>query len=251
MSHLEAALWITGFCLSCALLATLTVTQRWRSEPCFTSWVAFTIATAVLLFLVLHTRLQPLYTFFYWCLAAVDLVLQIAVVFEIAKSVLMRRAAWVATAGHQFRNAAILSLIPAACLALYLRPVAESSLDAIYARCNLFMTLLVCFMFLAVVRASQRYGLAWNQHTQKLGYGLLCWNICSFITDTLHYYWATFGHFLGLEYVRIGSFQLATLYWIIVTARTDPGASQDTPRVPEPSSVSLAQYQANYSLPIE
>ena len=52
-------------------------------------------------------------------------------------------------------------------------------------------------------------------------YGLVMWTLVAFVTDTLHAYWRTLGHFTLLEHVRIVFFQGALIYWTIAFWRPE------------------------------
>jgi hypothetical protein len=47
------------------------------------------------------------------------------------------------------------------------------------------------------------------------------WTLVAFVTDTLHAYWRTLGHFTLLENIRIVFFQGALIYWAIAFWRPE------------------------------
>ena len=49
----------------------------------------------------------------------------------------------------------------------------------------------------------------------RVSYGLVTWVSVGFLTDTLHAYWRTMGHFSLLEHVHDVTFQLVTILWCI------------------------------------
>ena len=100
-------------------------------------------------------------------------------------------------------------------LALVMKPFAESRTDALLARASLFTTILVFLLFVAVVSASHQLGLSWRSYPVRLSSGLVAWVCSGFLSDTLHAYWRTAGHFTWLEDIHIVVFQLVTVLWCV------------------------------------
>ena len=208
-------LWATGFLWNVALLSVLFFKRRYRAVPVFFTWIAYGIAYTVACYFAFRLGTRHSYALTYWIGVFGDLICQVLVVQEIARHVLFKRGQWVE--GAKFKLIAIAALAPvlAAVMALLMHPAASSTLDVWFAKANTFITLLICILFSGVVAASQQLGLDWKDHTMREAYGLIMWTMASFLTDTLHAYWATLGHFSALEYTRSIVFQGVSIYWAI------------------------------------
>jgi hypothetical protein len=196
-------LWAAGFVLNTALLLVLLYKRRYRTVPCFTAWCGFGCLYTITLF---------------W---GYSLVLQVAVVLEIARSALRRSGRWVEGARRRLVFMGLIAPIIALGMAWFMTPAAETRLDAWDARGSLFTTILICLLFTAVMVASQQLGLGWRSHIMRESYGLVMWTLVAFVTDTLHAYWRTLGHFTLLENIRIVFFQGALIYWAIAFWRPE------------------------------
>ena len=215
LSLMAKILWAAGFALNAALFFVLLYKRRYRVAPWFTCWIGFGLAYTLTLFVGYRLGSKPLYARLYWIGAFVDLLLQVAVVLEIARSVLRRSGRWVEGARLRLLLMGAVAPLAAFCMAWFMTPAARTRLDAWDARASLFTTILICLLFSGVAAASQQLGLRWRDYAMREGYGLIAWTLAAFFTDTLHAYWRTMGYFSAVEYARIAVFQAVSIYWTI------------------------------------
>ena len=218
MQRLEFILWAAGFCLSTCLFFILCWRSR-QSERWFKAWIGFGCLNSIVLFTTSRLSVPHLYFWCYWGAAFIDIVMQLCVIYEMARSVLKVRGTWVSQSNIRLRRLFYYALPVAFTISSVFKPAADSQVDSIFARANLFMTLLFCFIMGSVVRVSGELGLRWRGRSAKLAYGLVFWNLLSFVTDTLHTYWSTVAYFNNLEYVRDVSFLVVVMYWILLSWR--------------------------------
>ncbi len=190
--------------------------------PWFTLYVTSHILYTISLFLAFRFASKHTYAVLYWSAEFLDLLLQVAVIFEIAGIVLRRSARWVPGTRVRLSLIGLMAPLMAFGMAWSMNPAAESRLDALDARASVFTTVLVFLMFLGVVVASRQLGLGWRTYIMRESYGLFIWVTVAFLTDGLHAYWRTLGHFTLLENVRIAVYQMVTSYWIIVFWLPEP-----------------------------
>jgi hypothetical protein len=221
LTLMATVLWAAGFILNAALLFVLVFKRRYRLVPWFTAWIAFGCLYTITLFLGYRLGSKHLYAVLYWSGAFLDLLLQVGVVLEIARRVLKRSGRWVEGARVRLVAVGVLAPLIALGMAWTMTPAAQTRLDAWDARASLFTTILICLMFAAVTLASQQLGVAWRSHIMRESYGLVLWTLVAFLTDTLHAYWRTLGHFTLLENVRIVFFQASLIYWAIAFWRPE------------------------------
>ncbi|MGI4758233.1 MAG: hypothetical protein ACRYGF_15470 [Janthinobacterium lividum] len=215
LSLVAIALWAAGSLLNVTLVFVLLYKRRYRVVPWFTTWMSYELLYALACFSVYRLGSKASYRLVYWIGALIDFFLQIAVVGEIARCVLKRGGHWVEGARVAVMPFVIAGPVVAAMFAGLMTPAARNTLNALAARASLFSTVLICFLFVAVIRASQRLGLDWRSHVARESLGLTVWTLVAFITDTLHAYWRTMSHFQDLENLRIFVFQGALLFWCV------------------------------------
>ncbi len=208
----DQILWATGLLLVVALFSVLILRKRYRTLPWFTAWIGFQMTGSALLF-VIWSSYPSNYGLAYWCFCAVDILLQIMILSEIARSVLCRNGVWVQGAKSRFLLLSALGAVVAAVMAAWVKPLANTPLEAWSVRGNLFTTLLVCLTFTSILSASAQFGLHWRSHVMRVGYGLTVWSLASFAVDALHGYWGATNHFKTLEHFDIAVWELSLVYW--------------------------------------
>ena len=223
LSLMDKLLWVLGFLQTAVLLFVLFYKRRARSVPWFTALIALAVLRTMVLFTTFHLLGRGhAYFLIYWGAAGVDLLLQIAVVYEVARTVFLRSGTWVPQAKRNFLLIATASPAIAFVLAATMKPAARDALDAWDARAGLFMTTMICVLCGAVMTVSKQLGLGWRVRVTRFMWGLMVWSLCSFITGTLHAYWGTIDDFGKIENTLVLIFQLVTLYWIGVFWLPEP-----------------------------
>src|SRR5580698_10833287 len=95
LSLLENMLWAAGFTGNLFLFFVLIFRGRWRQFPIFTTLIGYYVGEAILLFVVSRAGTGSQYKFAYWLTFSIDALLQIALIFEIARIVLRPTGTWV------------------------------------------------------------------------------------------------------------------------------------------------------------
>lgn len=216
LSLLDTLLWAAGFLANAALLSVLFYKRRYRTVPWFTGWILFGIIYTITLFVAFRVGSKGSYRVLYWTGAFLDLLLQLAVVFEIATYVFRRGDRWVEGAGRRFALMSLFGPVVAGIMAWQMTPAATSALDAWDSRASLFTTVVLCVLFSSVMVVSQQVGVGWRNLVLREGYGLIGIAIVAFITDTLHAYWRTIEHFSQLEHLRMVAYLGVLAYWTVV-----------------------------------
>ena len=216
LSLLSRLLWAAGFSCDVALLFVLLYKRRDRIVPFFTLWTAFGVVDTIGRYFAYRFGTKRLYADVFWGAELLDLVLQVSVIYEIARSALKPGRSWIEGAKIRLGIIGVAAPGIAFIMACFMTPAAENRLDAWDARANLFLSVLICLLFSGVVSATQQLGLLWRSHVMRESYGLILWTLISFATDTLHAYWRTLSHFTVLEYVRALTFQIVSIYWAVI-----------------------------------
>ena len=172
------------------------------------------------------TRLRHLgprtYAHLYWCAEAIDALLQIAVVAQVAQIVFRPlRDGIHAKRIHLLLFAAAIA-VAAFLLTLSVHPPASTLAGILEIRGQLFTSILICAVFTIVLFFSQKFGLYWRSHVMSVGYGLTAWAVVSVALDLLHSYLGREGHFLAVEHVRMLVYLSILVYWIVALWRNEP-----------------------------
>ncbi len=218
LSALDDILWAATVAGNAALFLVLLVRSCWRKFPVFTALAGYQVLVSSILFLILRHGTRHSYTVGYWIVAAGDVLLQLALVFEIARVVLRPTGTWVRDARFSFIMAGAGGALAAILLCLTVKPLAYSTLGIWEIRANLFTALLDCELFMAMLYASNRLGLQWRNHVMGLAQGLTVWAFGGVVSDLAHiiFGWSrqfeVFDRLLLLIYVAVLVFWAVT-FW--------------------------------------
>jgi hypothetical protein len=216
VSLLDNALWAASFTSTLILFAVLLFRKRWQQFPVFTTLIGYYVLENIVGFLVL--RYDPLlYPKVYWIIFAIDFLLQVALIVEVARVVFQPTGTWVHDERTGFAIAGIVGALIAAGLTFAVHPSVPKTIDAWGIRAYLFTSLIFCELFLVAMFAAQKVGLVSKNHVMRLGQGLTAWALVSAMVDVAHsYYGTTHLHdFNTLEHVRTAAYIGAVLYWTV------------------------------------
>lgn len=218
-------LWAAGFLEHAALLLVLIVRGRWKTFPVFTALIGFNTFRTILLALILAIYQSPSsiqYAYAYWGASFVDLVLQIGIIYELARVVLKPTGTWVQDARRQFLIYGIVGAIIAAAIAYGLNPSSPTTLDFWIEKGELFSAMLTLELFAAMLFASTRLGLVGSSHVMRLGQGWSAWAIVALLAEGIYSYYGPGWHNDLPDTVRMLVYQCVTIYWIVTLWRPEP-----------------------------
>jgi hypothetical protein len=231
LSTFERVLWVAGFVGQLGLLAVLLVRRRWKEFPVFTALMAFESALTAVLFLVYRIAPAQWYAPVYWSYAAVDFLLQVALVLEIARVVLRPTGTWIRDAKRQFLFMGACGILVAAILAWIVSPPTSGRLETLEVGANLFTSLVTCELFVVMSLTANRLGLAWRSHVMAVAQGLTAWASVAVLIDASHSYFGQVRGFLGLEHVKMLAYLATLVFWMIQLWRDEPVRQPISPRL--------------------
>jgi hypothetical protein len=216
----DIALWIGGLVTLAGLFAVLILRGRARRFPFFTAFVGFvTLEDVVLFFVIKHAQV---YTVLYWTGQVIELVLQLAVVVEIARHVFRPFGKWVEGTRSFWIGACGVSLIAALALTFAASPHAPSYAWAWVIKANFFAVMLICMTSIGVLVTSRRFGLGWRNHVMGLAQGWTFWAFMTFVVETFHSYFGYTWFYERFAYVGMLSVIAAQIYWIFIFWQAEP-----------------------------
>jgi len=222
-SLLDNALWAASFAGNLILFFILLYRRRWQQFPVFTTLIGYYVLENIVAFLVYRYD-RNIYATVYWITFALDFLLQIALIFEVARIVLRPTGTLLQDKRVGFFIAGLAGALIAAALTFAVHPSVPKSILAWGIRAYLFTSLLFCELFLATMFAAQRLGLVWRNNVMGLGQGLTAWALVSAMVDVAHsYYGAVHPHdFMTLEHIRTFAYISAVVYWAITFWLPEP-----------------------------
>lgn len=222
LTTLDNIFWAAGFIGNAALLLVLLYRRRWHQFPIFTWLIGYQIFVTIALFLNFRYGNKHSYAVTYWVTGAGNVLFQLALIFEISRVVLRPTGTWVRDARTSFIIAGTAGAAVALTLCLMVKPPSFSTLAIWEIRVNLFMDLLDCELFLAMLYASNRLGLEWRNHVMGLGQGLTIWAFGAVASDVTHIYLGWSRELLVLDRLLTCLYLGALVYWAITFWRPEP-----------------------------
>ncbi len=223
-----------------AVFAVLMVRHRWRDFPVFTSYVGFDSAVVPMLIAVLRYAPPIWYARLYWPTILVEFVLQLGVIWEIARIVLRPTGSWVRDARKMFILWGAVGILLAAALPWLVSPPVADPLARLEVRGNLFTSLVICELIAVLTRTSKSLGLGWRNHVMALGNGWTVWAVVAILVDGLHSYFGSRLYYGALEQVRMFAYLIALGYWSVQFWLEEPARQ---PISPELSNYILALHR--------
>jgi hypothetical protein len=207
--------WGVALLLNLAFLFVLLWRGRWRQFPVLTAWLAFLVLRSVALFFFYVHGSKSWYTRVYLAGLWIDFALQLGIAFEIARIVLAPTGTWVRDARLRFVAGGIAGAALAALLAWWVTPPASTTRLFWQIRGNLFTSLVICELFVAISLTANRLGLGWRNHVMAVGQGLTAWSTVMVVTTALQSFLGSQRLYLPLERARSFTY-IAAECWIIV-----------------------------------
>jgi hypothetical protein len=216
VSLLDNALWAASFAGTLILFGVLLLRKRWTQFPMFSTLIGYYVVENIIVFLVLRYD-QHIYTQIFWITFALDFLLQIALIVEVARVVLRPTGTWVRDERTSFLISAVVGALIAAGLTFAVHPSVPKTIDAWGIRAYLFTSLIFCELFLVTMFAAQKLGLVSGNYVMRLGQGLTAWALVSAVVDVAHSYYGTahLHDFNTLEHVRTVAYIGAVVYWTV------------------------------------
>lgn len=228
LSHLDSFFWLSGLVGHIALLFVLLYRGRMRSFPLFTALIADNILKTTTLYLIYpraQTGYSYAYFYTYWGFGVLDVLLQLAVAYEIASHVFRPLGAWASDLRRHLIWLVICSLFVAMALAWLSSPRTYHWREVVVMRGSLFSAALLAELFVGMTALSVTAGLPWKTYVARIAQGLGIYSVFCIVVAAGHSY---FGMANGttasmiLSGARKSLYLLCLVYWIITLYRREP-----------------------------
>ncbi len=225
LTNLDILYWATGFIGHVILLFVLIVRGRTRSFPMFTSLIVLNVARTSILFCITHFGSHKVYFYTYWLLAIIDVILQFAVIYEIASSIFRPLGGWAIDIRKNILLWAVASLAIASFLTWIPHPESRFWLQVVFLKGSFFSAVLECECFAGMIALSWVAGLNWVSHTVKIAQGLVPFAMATLALETANTYFGlnnTGELYIALARIRMTVYIICLKYWIVFLWRNAP-----------------------------
>ena len=231
LSAFDWIIWGAASLGQAILFAILIFRRRWREFPVFTAFTGFETVLNPLLCVVLTVGSGKLYWQTYYAAVLIEFVLELGVIWEIARIVMRPTGTWVRDATKQFILWGTAGILLAAALPWLVSPPSANFWGRLEVRGNLFTSLVVCELIAVVTRTSKRHGQGWRNHVMALGNGWTAWAAISILVDGLHSYLGATRYFAVLEHVRTFAYLTTLGYWMVQFGLEEPARQPISPEL--------------------
>lgn len=221
LTLLDNVLWATSFLANVVLFLVLMTRGGRRPFPIFTALFAFEALNTATLYLIFRFCSHHAYSQAYWTMAVLDFAFQVALIYEIARTVLRPTGTWVQDARKSFLLWSGLAIVIAVFAAGIITPPEGSVMSKLEVRGTLFTSLMTCELFLAMIMAANRLGLQWQSHVMAIGQGLTAWALIALIGDLAHTIYGWNRNFITLDHIRMIAYLAAVTYWVVTFWRPE------------------------------
>ena len=229
VASLERGFGYSGPLADICLLTILIYKRRWQTLPAFTSLIALDLVSTLAIELAYGSASRSSFRAIYISVQVLSVLLQLAVLVELAKVVLKPTGIWARGARRVFFLVSILgaSLALAACFLL--SPQGVHGVVLMQLRGDIFTGLLTCEIVVAMMVAASEVGLAWKSHVMAVGQGLMFWALLTVTTEGLDAFLDPAGSSINAYYLRGLIYLVTVTYWTVALWREEPARRPISP----------------------
>lgn len=241
----EFLLWAAGLLCHVALIFALFYRGGWRRFRFFTAWISFEILRTIALFVLYRTGLNHAYAWVYWYSQIPEFVIVLGIAWDMASEVLRPEGKWLWGVKMPFIWSVAGAIVLAVLLTVALEPrYPKTFLSWLYPT-NLFSSVLIFELGVAIVLTAHRFGLAWKNRVTGLAIGWMGWSLTMFLAEAGRSYFRNPKLNTALEQVRMYAYLAAVIYWIITFWLQEPERRPMTAEMLAVLSTGLVQLPRN------
>ena len=219
-----------GPCLDAGLCALMLVKARWRTFPALFALVFLDLVSSFVLYWIDPAGVSPVYARAYLVYDVANFLLQLLILYEIAKNVLKPAGIWEREAFKPLILIATIGAIVAFVATLFLQPVGIHHGTLIQMRADTFAGLLTCEAVVAMMFSAKEVGLPWRSHVMAIGQGLMIWSLIGASIDGCEVYLGPHSpYYSALYYVRSINYLVVVGYWTVSLWYEEPARKPISP----------------------
>lgn len=226
-------MWTAGEIGVAVLFAVLFCKGAAKVFPWFTAWCTYQFCVTLLLYYLYRAGSLMLYSKVYWYGQILELVLQLAVIVNMALLLFRPRAEWIPGTKRLVYVGAGLALAAAGVLTIVAEPNAPTAELSWLIRGNLFSAVLTTELSLAVITTAYFLSLSWRQWVTGMAIGLVLRFAVACLVEGAHTYFGEGTLYKVLDHIRMYAEIAALLFWTVSFSRKEPERRPLTPEMIE------------------
>ena len=229
LTDLDLFYWTAGFAGHLILLMVLLRHRQFSEFPIFTVWIASNLLRTAILAMVAYTESKAFYYYAYWSLAAVDLALQLGIVYEMYSHIFRPLGRWAEDVRRTLAWILLGSVVIAAGLTGFAAPHTKLWVEKLTVRVNLFSSLWMSELFVGMIAIALSVGLPWKPHVVRLSEGLGVYSLFGVIIEAGNTYFGIGGNqriYDFLSHCRMTLYLACVIYWTTAFWKEVPVCSE-------------------------
>ena len=230
VAALDKAFIYTGPLLDACLCTVMLAKGRWSSYPALFAFAALDLMSSIALYAMDPSGVSRMYARWYFCFDVACFVLQLCILYEIAKNVLRPAGAWSRAAWKPLVIASCIGAAAALLAAWLVQPSGIRGPAAMELRAEVLTGLLTCELVIAMMLSAKEVGLPWRSHVMAVGQGLMMYQL---VTVMLLGIAASIGprspYYPSIYYVRSVAYLVTLVYWTASLWLTEPARRPISP----------------------
>ena len=225
LSVVDQWLWAIGFVGEAILVFVLIFRGRIPSFPVFSSLVFFSFTRTWTTYLIYRYASAAVYYYTYWALGLVDMMIQLGIVYEIARRVFAPLGQWAPDVRNSFIRLVGGSVLLGVILTELAAPARRLPFERTVVRGTFFSSALMTELFVGMLALSAAAGLPWRTHVSRIaqGMGVKCFVDVLLDTASSWLRWDQQGDLLhALSEIRIATWLIVVGYWIVTLWQEAP-----------------------------
>jgi hypothetical protein len=213
MGTWDYVLWVTGFALNLGLLCVLLQKRRYRKFPWFTLLIAQDAVQTIVLFCVHRYSAGNFYAYTYWSFEALDALLRLLVVYEVAHVLLAQCEMSIAGVARRYWSFLVV-LAGVVVTVAWLSPSSPNPALNITLRIGQMSSIGVGGFTSVLILATFFFGLRFRIHAQAVLYGLALYMFGKVWVHTLLLLLGNLQQWSALEVSLKPVYHMTLLIWI-------------------------------------
>jgi hypothetical protein len=170
----------------------------------------------------------------YWALVAVDTSLQLALIWEIARTVFKTGSSWSGNIQRQLIVLCLISITGAIWLTRLQQTHGFGPFQTVVLKANYCAAVLMSALFAGMIALSSRAYMNWKGHTASIAAGMAVYCFSAILIEGFDNIFGFGGHgtlFAILQTMRKLLYLACVLYWSYSLSRTEPPQRRMSPRM--------------------
>ncbi len=225
LSRVDILYWAAGFAGHLLLVAIMAYRGLTKRFPFFTSLIAFNLLRSTALLCINLFASRGWYFYSYWSLFAVDIALQLLVMYEIAGSIFRPLGTWASDVRKRGMFLIAASILIGFALILLPRPAVELWYQTWLLKASFLASAVECELFVGIAVLSWEGGFSWNSYVARIASGFALFAFPDMVVEIATTRLGLKNEdaiYQALIHIRMTAYIASLLFWIVALWRKTP-----------------------------